>query len=231
MRRRCRCAQSRYTEARSHLASAESLPTDAIRRQEALALRRSIDAAQSVEALRIADQRPRRARRQELDAAQTQVARLEAVAPGHSALAGLRAEVERLRASLQGVARVANIERLGVKLFLSGDYKESADQLERAVGSGVTSPRIYLFLASSRAAQALLAPQGERPALVAEARRHYALAKPAAASADGGSALHLTEHPAAVERKLSRPPHGPETAKAGRSPSRPSSCSRRRGGG
>jgi hypothetical protein len=69
-----------------------------------------------------------------------------------------------------------------VKLFLSGDYQQSADQLERAVGSGVTSPRIYLFLASSRAAQALLAPPGERPALVEEARRHYARARPATAT-------------------------------------------------
>jgi tetratricopeptide (TPR) repeat protein len=171
---------SRYAEARSHLASAESLPTDAIRRQEALALRRSIDASQTVEALRIANQARAALASRNLDVAQTQVARLEAVAPGHSALAGLHAEVERLRGSLQGVARTASVERLGVKLFLSGNYKESADQLERAVGNGVTSPRIYLFLASSRAAQALLAPQGERPALVAEARRHYALAKPGA---------------------------------------------------
>ena len=69
-----------------------------------------------------------------------------------------------------------------MKLFLSGNYKESATELERAVGSGVTSPRIYLFLASSRAAEALLAPQGDRPALIAEARKHYQLAKPDAAT-------------------------------------------------
>jgi hypothetical protein len=67
-----------------------------------------------------------------------------------------------------------------VKLFLSGNYKQAGDTLERAVGSRVTSPRVYLFLASSRAAQALLAPQAERPALVAEARRSYELAKPSA---------------------------------------------------
>jgi hypothetical protein len=174
--------ESRYADARGHLASAESQAGDATRRQEALALRRSIEAAQSVDALRTANSARAAIAGKNIDLAQAQVARLEMVAPGHSALAGLRAEVERLRGSLQGVARVASIERLGVKLFLSGNYKESADQLERAVGSGVTSPRIFLFLASSRAAQALLAPQAERSALVAEAQRHYALAKPQAAT-------------------------------------------------
>jgi tetratricopeptide (TPR) repeat protein len=174
--------QSRYADARGHLASAETLAGDAMRRQEATALRRSIDAAQSVDALRTADRARAAIAGKNLDAAQTQVAQLEALAPGHSALARLRADVERLRGSLQGVARTASIERLGVKLFLSGKYKESADQLERAVGNGMTSPRIHLFLASSRAAQALLAPQAERPALVAEAQRHYALARPGAAA-------------------------------------------------
>jgi hypothetical protein len=70
-----------------------------------------------------------------------------------------------------------------VKLFLSGNYQQSADELERAVGSGVTSPRIYLFLASSRAALALLAPPAEKDALVAAARKHYEQAKPAASLA------------------------------------------------
>lgn len=174
--------QSRYTEARGHLSSAESLAVDALRRQEALALRRTIDAAQNVDALRTAERARAALTGKNLDIAQAQVARLETLAPGHPALAGLRAEVERLRGSLQGGARIASIERLGVKLFLSGSYKESADQLEQAVGSGVTSPRIYLFLASSRAAQALLAPQAERQALVADAQRHYALARPGAAT-------------------------------------------------
>ena len=41
------------------------------------------------------------------------------------------------------------------------------------IRDSVTSPRVYLFLASSRAAQALLASKDERDALVAEARRHY----------------------------------------------------------
>ena len=174
--------ESRYTDARGHLASAESAAGDATRRQEALTLRRSIDAAQSVDALQTANRARAAIAGKNIDLAQLQVARLEAVAPGHAALAALRADVERLRGSLQGAARVASVERLGVKLFLSGNYKESADQLERAVGSGVTSPRIFLFLASSRAAQALLAPQAERPALVAAAQRHYALARPAAAT-------------------------------------------------
>jgi tetratricopeptide (TPR) repeat protein len=174
--------ESRYTEARSHLESAESLPADATRRQEALALRRSIDAAQSVEALRTADRARAAIAAKNIDVAQAQVVRLETVAPGHSALAGLRAGVEQLRGSLQGVARIASIERLGVKLFLEGNYKESAAQLERAVGSGVTSPRIYLFLASSHAALALLAPPAEKDALVDTARRHYQQAKPAVAT-------------------------------------------------
>lgn len=174
--------ESRYTDARSHLASAESAAGDATRRQEAQTLRRSIDAAQSVDALQTANRARAAIAGKNIDLAQMQVARLETVAPGHSALAGLRADVERLRGSLQGAARVASVERLGVKLFLEGNYKESADQLERAVGSGITSPRIFLFLASSRAAQALLAPQAERPALVAAAQRHYALARPAAAT-------------------------------------------------
>jgi hypothetical protein len=174
--------ESRYTEARSHLESAERLPADAVRRQEAVALRRSIDAAQSVEALRTADRARAAIAGKNIDVAEAQVARLETVAPGHSALAGLRADVERLRGSLQGVARVASAERTGVRLFLSGNYKESATQLERAVVSGVASPRIHLFLASSRAAQALLAPKDEQPALVAAARKHYELAKPAVAT-------------------------------------------------
>jgi hypothetical protein len=112
----------------------------------------------------------------------TQVAALEALSPDHPSLGELRKGVEQLRGALQGVADLARIERLGVKLFLSRNYKQSADVLERAVGSGVRSPRIYLFLASSHAAQALLAPEGERQPLIESARRHYALAKPAAAS-------------------------------------------------
>ena len=174
--------ESRYSDARGHLATAETAAGDATRRQEAVALRRSIDAAQSVDALQTANRARAAIAGKNIDLAQTQVARLETVAPGHAALGRLRADVERLRGSLQGAARVASIERLGVKLFLEGNYKESADQLERAVGNGITSPRIFLLLASSRAAQALLAPQAERPALVAAAQRHYAQARPAAAT-------------------------------------------------
>jgi hypothetical protein len=111
-----------------------------------------------------------------------QVARLEAVSPGHASLPTLRSGVERLRGDQQGAQRIAAVERLGVKLFLEGKYKSSADELERALGSGVTSPRIYLFLASSRAALALLAPPAEKDALVDAARRHYQQAKPAVAA-------------------------------------------------
>jgi tetratricopeptide (TPR) repeat protein len=172
--------QSRYTEARGSLASAESLAGDAARRQEALSLRRDIEMAQSVASLRAAGRARSAIQMKNLDAALEQVAALQGLDPNHTALPELRSGIERLRGAAQGVADLARVERRGVKLFLSGNYKDSAAELERAVNSGVRSPRIHLFLASSRAAQALLAPQNERPALIAEARKHYALARPAA---------------------------------------------------
>jgi hypothetical protein len=171
--------QSRYTDARSSLAAARSLPLDTVRRQEADTLGRSIDITQNMEAQRIADRARSAIIKKDIDVAVTQVARLETLAPSHAALPELRGGIERLRSAQQGVADLAKIERLGVRLFLSGNYKESAAELERAVGDGVSSPRIHLFLASSRAAQALLAPESEKPALIAAARKHYALAKPA----------------------------------------------------
>ena len=47
------------------------------------------------------------------------------------------------------------------------------------VTAGVTSPRIYLYLACSRAALALLADPARQGPLVQDARRHYTLARPA----------------------------------------------------
>ena len=170
--------QSRYTEARGNVTAAANGAQDAARRQEADALRRDIDTAQNIEAQRIVNSARDAIRRKDPDTALTHVAALETLAPGHASLGSLRAGIDQVRGAQRGMADLARVERLGVKLFLSGNYQQSATELERAVGAGVKSPRIYLFLASSRAAQALLAPQGERPALVAEARRHYALAKP-----------------------------------------------------
>jgi hypothetical protein len=174
--------QSRYGEARGSLASAEGHPLDAARRTEVATLRREIDTAQSLEAQRIVDRATSAIRQKNIEAASTQVAALETMSPGHVSLPGLRTNIERLRGEQQGAQRIGTAERLGVKLFLSGNYKQSAAELERAVGSGVTSPRIYLFLASSRAALALLAPPNEKDALVDAARKHYQLAKPSAAT-------------------------------------------------
>jgi tetratricopeptide (TPR) repeat protein len=170
--------QSRYAEARSSLASASSVAGDAARRQEAELLGRDIDAAQTIETQQIVNRARVAIRRKDVSAALTQVASLESLAPRHAALPELRNGIDQLRGALQGMADLARVERLGVKLFLSGNYKASGDELQRAVGAGVTSPRIYLFLASSRAAEALLAPQSERDALVEQARKAYALAKP-----------------------------------------------------
>jgi len=169
--------QSRYAEARSIAGTAAGIAGDATRRQEVEALRRLIDSAQSAEALSVADRARAAIRNKDVETASAQVARLETLAPGYVALPDLRNGVERLRGAQQGVAALASAERVGVKLFLSGNYKQSGDQLERAVSTGVTSPRIYLFLASSRAAQALLAPQSERALLEAQARQHYERAK------------------------------------------------------
>ena len=171
-------SRGRYTEARGSLTSARGLAGDATSRQAADSLGREIDAAQSAAVSRIVERARSAIRRKEIDTALTQVAALETLAPDHVAIGELRNGVDRLRGELRGMADLARVERMGVKLFLSGNYKDSAAELERAVEAGVTSPRIYLFLASSHAAQALLAPEAERPALVEQARRTYALAKP-----------------------------------------------------
>ena len=108
------------------------------------------------------------------------MAALRELSPGHVAMRELTRGINSLTEGLDRTAKLANAERTGVKLFLSGQYKQAADILEQAVSQSLTSPRVHLFLASSRGAQALLAPQDQRPALVDAARKHYALAKPGA---------------------------------------------------
>ena len=119
-------------------------------------------------------------RRKDATAATAEVAALRELSPGHVAIGELTRGINSLIEGLDRTARLANAERTGVKLFLSGQYKQAADILEQAVNQSLTSPRVHLFLASSRGAQALLAPQDQRPALVDAARKHYALAKPGA---------------------------------------------------
>ncbi|MEO5823693.1 MAG: hypothetical protein ABIT71_24575 [Vicinamibacteraceae bacterium] len=174
--------QSRYTEARSSVTAAATMAGDAARRAEAGTLRRTIDSAQNMEAQRVVAGARAAIGRKDVDGALDRVASLETLAPGHPALAELRNGIEIVRSALQGKADLANVERRGVRLFLSGNYKDSAAELQRAVGAGVTSPRIYLFLASSRAAEALLSPRNQREPMVVEARKAYALAGPGAAS-------------------------------------------------
>lgn len=172
--------QGRYSEARSSLAAATAVPVDAARRQEADALRREIDSAQSAAAQRVVERARQAIRRKDVTAATSEVATLRDLSPGHVAIGELTRGISSLNEGLDRTARLASAERTGVKLFLSGQYKQAADSLEQAVNQSLTSPRVYLFLASSRGAQALLAPQDQRPALVAAARKHYALAKPGA---------------------------------------------------
>lgn len=169
-----------FAEARGSLSAARSVAGDTTSRQAADTLGLQIDAAQNAEELRVVERARTAIRRNDVDGALTQVAALEALEPAHVALPELRTGVDRIRGALKGMADLARVERLGVKLFLSGNYKQSAAELERAVGAGVKSPRIYLFLASSTAALALLAPESDRPALVAQARKTYELAKPGA---------------------------------------------------
>ena len=88
--------QSRYTDARSSLAAARSLPIDTARRQEADTLGRSIDITQNMEAQRIADRARSAIIKKDIDVAVTQVARLETLTPSHAALPELRGGIERL---------------------------------------------------------------------------------------------------------------------------------------
>ena len=174
--------QGRYSEARSNLAAATAVAGDAARRQEAEALQREIDSAQSAAAQRVVERARQAIRRKDATAAMAEVAALRGLSPGHAAIGELTRDINSLSEGLDRTARLANAERTGVKLFLSGQYKQAADVLEQAVNQSLTSPRVHLFLASSRGAQALLAPQDQRPALVAAARKHYALAKPGAST-------------------------------------------------
>jgi tetratricopeptide (TPR) repeat protein len=170
--------KARYSEARGSLASATAVAGDAARRQEAAALGREIDSAQSAAVAQVVERARQAIQRKDPTAATSYVAELRGLSPGHAAIAELTRGVNSLVEGLDRTAKLANAERTGVKLFLSGQYQQAADILEQAVNQSLTSPRVYLFLASSRGAQALLAPQDQRPALVDAARRHYALAKP-----------------------------------------------------
>ena len=172
--------QGRYSEARSNLAAATGVPIDAARREEAEALRREIDSAQNVAAAQVVERARQAIRRKDATAATAEVASLRDLSPGHVAIGELTRGINSLTEGLDRTARLATAERTGVKLFLSGQYKQAADILEQAVNQSLTSPRVHLFLASSRGAQALLAPQDQRQALVDAARKHYALAKPGA---------------------------------------------------
>ena len=174
--------QGRYAEARGSLAAATSVPVDATRRQEVEALRREIDSAQTAAAQQVVDRARQAIRRKDATTATSEVAALRELSPGHVAIGELTRGINSLVQGLDRTAKLANAERTGVKLFLSGQYKEAGDILEQAVDQSLTSPRVYLFLASSRGAQALRAPQDQRPALVDAARRHYANAKPGAAA-------------------------------------------------
>ena len=172
--------QGRYAEARSNLAAATAAPIDAARRDEAEALRREIDSAQGAAVQQVVERARQAIRRKDATTATSEVAALRALAPGHAAIGELTRGINSLVEGLDRTARLANAERTGVKLFLSGQYQQAAEVLEQAVDQSLTSPRVYLFLASSRGAQALLASQDRRTALVAAARKHYALAKPGA---------------------------------------------------
>lgn len=172
--------QGRYSEARSNLAAATRVAGDAARRQEAEALGREIDSAQRGAAAQIVERARQAIGRKDATTASAELAALRDLSPGHVASTELTRAINSLTEGLDRTAKLANAERTGVKLFLSGQYKQAADILEQAVSQSLTSPRVHLFLASSRGAQALLAPQDQRQALVDAARRHYTLAKPGA---------------------------------------------------
>ena len=172
--------QGRYSEARSNLSAATGLPIDPPRRQEADALRREIDSAEGVAVQQIVQRARQAIRRKDAPTATSEVAALRDLSPGHAAIGELTRGISSLVEGLDRTAKLASAERTGVKLFLSGQYKQAAEILEQAVNQSLTSPRVYLFLASSRGAQALLAPKDQKQALVTAARKHYALAKPGA---------------------------------------------------
>jgi len=174
--------QGRYADARSSLAAARAVAGDAPRRQEADALQREIDSAQGAAVQQVVARARLAIQRKDASAATSEVAALRELSPGHAAIAELTRGINALVDGLDRTAKLANAERTGVKLFLSGQYKQAGDILEQAVDQSLTSPRVYLFLASSRGAQALLAPPDQRATLEAAARKHYALAKPAAAT-------------------------------------------------
>ena len=194
--------QRRYSEARNSLAAATGVPLDAARREEAEALRREIDSAQNVAASQVVERARQAIRRKDATAAAAEVASLRDLSPGHVAIGELTRGINSLIAGLDRTARLATAERTGVKLFLSGQYKQAADILEQAVepepdvAARPPVPRQQPWRpGAAGAAGPAAGPRRRRPqALRArEARRRHA---------GGGRALHLAQHPAAAQEQL-----------------------------
>ena len=72
-------------------------------------------------------------RRKDVTAAAAEVAALRDLSPGHVAIGELTRGINSLNEGLDRTSRLATAERTGVKLFLSGQYKQAADILEQAV--------------------------------------------------------------------------------------------------
>jgi hypothetical protein len=118
-------------------------------------------------------------------AAAQEIARLAGTNPQHPALGQLRNELATLEASLKAAAsttgtaealrrrRDAEVEVM--RLFYNGDYSGARTRV-RAFAE-TPSERMHLYLACSQAALALLSNDSN---LAAEARKTFALAKPAA---------------------------------------------------
>ena len=120
-----------------------------------------------------------------------------------SALPALRSDISSSTAGLQGAAALAQVERTGVKLFLSGELQAGGRaDWRRPSTRGITSPRVYLFLASSRAAQALLAPQGRASGAGRRGPQVLRAGQAGRGALAERPALHLTQHPRAAERQL-----------------------------
>lgn len=171
--------EGRFADARSSAATARQNAGDQSSRGQADSLGREIDSAVAQEANRAASRVREALTARNVDGAQSQLAVLEGLDPNHSALAQLRRELTRVRDAIAALAAVARAEREAIFLFFSGDYQKAAGTLRRAIGSGHTSPRIHLYLACSQAALALLSGASRNEDLVQEARRQYALARPA----------------------------------------------------
>ena len=175
---RAALGQRRYAEAYASATGALGRAGDNPSQQQARQLQREIERARDGEALRIATQARQALQAKNVDGAAALLTTLETLDSAHSAIAEIRTGIRTYRGLLSVAEKVRSTEKAALRSFLSGNYQQSEAELEQALKEGVNSPRIYLFLASSRAARALLAKPAERPALVAEAKRAYALARP-----------------------------------------------------